>query len=158
MNSIQIVPCTNLELVLSRPGFPFSTRFRVRYSEIDGQKIVFNSRYLEYADVGLTEFWRWANLAELGPVWMEAEFNVVRAQLEYKRPFRFDDLVEAFVRVERLGNSSMTMRIDLCHAETGELHAEVEMVSVHLDLDTRRPQPIPDVVRARLLALGAGAA
>ena len=33
-----------------RPGFAFSTRFRVRYAEIDGQKVVFNSRYLEYAD------------------------------------------------------------------------------------------------------------
>ncbi|GAA0746046.1 acyl-CoA thioesterase [Sphingomonas sp. ABOLD] len=140
---------------MSRPGFPFSTRFRVRYSEIDGQKIVFNSRYLEYADVGLTEFWRWADLARLGPEWMEAEFNVVRAQVEYKRPFRFDDLVEVFVRVERLGNSSMTMRADLCHAETGDLHAEVELVSVHLDLDTRRPKPIPEAVRAALLAIGA---
>lgn len=142
---------------MSRPTFPFSTRFRVRYSEIDGQKIVFNSRYLEYADVGLTEFWRWADLAELGQEWTEAEFNVVRAQLEYKRPFRFDDLVEVFVRVERVGTSSMTMRVDLCHAETGDLHAEIEMVSVHLDLVTRRPQPIPDGVRARLLTLGAGA-
>jgi acyl-CoA thioester hydrolase len=139
---------------MSRPGFPFSTRFRVRYSEIDGQKIVFNSRYLEYADVGLTEFWRWADLARLGPEWLEAEFNVVRAQVAYKRAFRFDDLVEAFVRVERVGNSSMTMRIDLCDAETGELHAEVEMVSVHVDLAERRSRPIPDAVRAALLAIG----
>ena len=137
-----------------RPGFPFSTRFRVRYSEIDGQKIVFNSRYLEYADVGLTEFWRWADLAKLGPEWMEAEFNVVRAQVDYKRPFRFDDLVEAHVRVERVGTSSMTMRIDLCHAETGELHAEVEMISVHVDLAERRSKPIPEAVRAALLAIG----
>jgi acyl-CoA thioester hydrolase len=139
---------------MSRPGFPFSTRFRVRYSEIDGQKIVFNSRYLEYADVGLTEFWRWADLARLGPEWMEAEFNVVRAQVDYKRPFRFDDLVEAHVRVEHVGTSSMTMRIDLCQAETGDLHAEVEMVSVHVDLAERRSKPIPEAVRAALLAIG----
>lgn len=139
---------------MSRPGFPFSTRFRVRYSEIDGQKIVFNSRYLEYADVGLTEFWRWADLARLGPEWVEAEFNVVRAQVDYKRAFRFDDLVEAHVRVERVGTSSMTMRIDLCHAETGELHAEVEMVSVHVDLAERRSKLIPEAVRAALLAIG----
>ena len=30
---------------------PFSHRFRVRYSEVDPQAVVFNSRYLEYADV-----------------------------------------------------------------------------------------------------------
>ena len=139
---------------MSRPGFAFSTRFRVRYSEIDGQKIVFNSRYLEYADVGITEFWRWADLDDLGPEWLEAEFNVVRALVEFKKPFRYDDTVEAFVRVDRVGTSSMTMRVDLCHAETGELHAEIEIVSVHVDLEARRSLAIPKSVHERLAALG----
>jgi len=48
----------------------------------------------------------------------------------------------------------MTMRIDLCQAETGDLHAEVEMVSVHVDLAERRSKPIPEAVRAALLAIG----
>jgi acyl-CoA thioester hydrolase len=140
---------------MSRPGFPFSTRFRVRYSEIDGQKIVFNSRYLEYADVALSEFWRWADLSEIGPDWLDAEFNVVRSTIEYKQPFRLDDVIEAWVRIDRVGNSSMAHRIDLCHAETGQLHATVEIVSVHVDLAARRSVPIPDSIRGRLEALGA---
>lgn len=142
---------------MTRPGFQFSTRFRVRYSEIDGQKIVFNSRYLEYADVALTEFWRWANLAEIGTDWLDAEFNVAHAELDYKVPLRLDDMVEAFVRIERVGNSSMMQRIDLCHADTGVLHATVGIVSVHVNLQTRRPERIADSVRARLIALGAEA-
>ena len=133
--------------------FPFSTRFRVRYSEIDGQKIVFNSRYLEYADVALTEFWRWADLTEIGPDWLDAEFNVVRSTIEYKKPLRLDDMIEAFVRIDRIGSSSMTHRIDLCHADTGDLHATVEIVSVHVDLEARKSKPIPDSVRVRLEAL-----
>lgn len=139
--------------MMNKSGFAFSTRFRVRYSEIDGQKIVFNSRYLEYADVAITEFWRWANLAEIGTDWLDAEFNVVKATLDYKRPFRLDDLIEAFVRVERVGNSSMTMRVELCHAETGELHNVAEIISVHVDLKERRSAPIKDSVRERLAAL-----
>jgi acyl-CoA thioester hydrolase len=138
---------------MSRPGFPFSTRFRVRYSEIDGQKIVFNSRYLEYADVAITEFWRWADLGEIGPDWLDAEFNIVRATIDFKQSFRLDDMVEGWVRIERIGNSSMTHRIDLCHADTGDLHASVEMVSVHVDLTARRATPIPASVRGRLEAL-----
>lgn len=140
---------------MTRPGFPFSTQFRVRYSEIDGQKIVFNSRYLEYADVALTEFWRWADLTEIGPDWLDAEFNVVRSTIEYKKPLRLDDMVEAFVRIDRVGNSSMIHRIDLCHAETGELHATVEIVSVHVNLEARKSVPIPDSVKVRLEKLGA---
>lgn len=131
----------------------FSTRFRVRYSEIDGQKIVFNARYLEYADVALTEFWRWADLSDLGPEWAEAEFNVVRSTINYRKPLRFDDLVEAFVRIARIGTSSMTMAVELCHAETGALHAEVELVNVHVDLAGGSSKPIPESVRARLMAL-----
>lgn len=134
----------------TRPGFPFSTRFRVRYSEIDGQKIVFNSRYLEYGDVALTEFWRWANLADIGPDWLDAEFNVVKATVEFKKSLRFDDMVEAFVRVGRVGNSSLTMLVDLCNADSGDLHASVEIISAHVDLDARRSKPIPDNVRERL--------
>lgn len=137
----------------TRPGFRFSTRFRVRYSEIDGQKIVFNSRYLEYADVALSEFWRWANMAEIGPDWLDAEFNVVKATLDYKKPFRLDDMIEAFVRIERVGNSSLTHRIELCHADTGALHNIAEIVSVHVDLASRRSSPIKENVRERLLAL-----
>ncbi|RYD54696.1 MAG: acyl-CoA thioesterase [Sphingomonadales bacterium] len=138
---------------MTRPGFPFSTRFRVRYSEIDGQKIVFNSRYLEYGDVALTEFWRWANLADIGPDWLDAEFNVVKATVDYKRSFRFDDMVQAFVRVGRVGNSSLTMLVDLCHGDTAELHASIEIISAHVDLVARKSRPIPDNVRTRLTAL-----
>ncbi|RYY28213.1 MAG: acyl-CoA thioesterase [Sphingomonadales bacterium] len=135
---------------MTRPGFAFSTSFRVRYSEIDGQKIVFNSRYLEYADIALTEFWRWANLADIGPDWLDADFNIVRATLDYKRSFLFDDMVQAWVRIGRVGNSSLTMQIELCHAETGELHASIEMISAHVDLAARKSKPIPDSVRERL--------
>lgn len=138
---------------MTRPGFPFSTKFRVRYSEIDGQKIVFNSRYLEYGDVALTEFWRWADLKDIGPDWLDAEFNVVRATVDYKRSFRFDDMVEGFVRVGRVGSSSLTMQIDLCHAETGDLHASLEIISAHVDLAARKSKPIPDAVRERLALL-----
>ena len=139
---------------MTRPAFPFSTKFRVRYSEIDGQKIVFNSRYLEYADVAITEFWRWADLTEIGPDWLDAEFNVVRATVEYKSPLRLDDMIEAFVRIDRVGTSSMTHRIDLCHADTGALHASVEIVSVHVDLEARKSVAIPASVKQRLEALG----
>lgn len=136
-------------------GFPFSTKFRVRYAEIDGQKIVFNSRYLEYADVAITEFWRWADLREIGPDWLDAEFNVVRATVDYKLPLRLDDMVEAFVRIDRVGTSSMTHHIELRHADTGVLHTSIEMVSVHVDLKARKSAPIPESVKGRLLALGA---
>ena len=137
-----------------RPGFAFSTRFRVRYAEIDGQKIVFNSRYLEYADIAVTEFWEWTGIAEALPdVWPTTEFNVRRTEIDYLKPFRLGDTVEAFVRIEKLGTTSLTKRFELAHAETGELHTVITMVSVHVDLETGRPVALPDAIRTVLEAL-----
>jgi len=132
-----------------RPGFAFSTRFRVRYAEIDGQRIVFNSRYLEYADVAVTEFWEWTGIAEALP-------DVWPTEIDYLKPFRLGDTIEAFVRVEKLGTTSLTKRFELAHAETGELHTVITMVSVHVDLETGRPIPLPDAIRAVLESLPNG--
>ncbi|HEX8420707.1 MAG TPA: acyl-CoA thioesterase, partial [Sphingomonas sp.] len=112
-----------------RKGFSFSTRFRVRYAEIDGQKVVFNSRYLEYADVAVTDFWEWTGIdAALGAIWHHTEFHVRRSEIDYLKPFVLGDTIEASVRIERIGSSSITKRFELAHAETGELHTVITMV------------------------------
>jgi len=142
---------------MTRPGFAFSTRFRVRYAEIDGQKVVFNSRYLEYADVAVTEFWEWTGIeAALGEAWTETEFHVRRAEIDYLRPFALGDTIEAFVRIARIGTSSLTQRFELCHATTGALHTVIDMVIVNVHLPSGQPMPIVDPVRAFLEALPTG--
>lgn len=135
---------------MGREGFDFSTRLRVRYSEIDGQKVVFNSRYLEYADVALSEYWRWLKLSEL-PEWDGMEFHVARATVDFKAPFRYGDEIDAWTRTERIGNSSLTSRVELCHAETGALHTVIELVYVNVDLDAGTSAPVPSAVRRRML-------
>jgi len=132
-----------------RPGFAFSTRFRVRYAEIDGQKVVFNSRYLEYADVAATEYWEWTGIGKaLGAAWTETEFHIRRAEVDYLKPFLLGDTIEAFVRTSRIGRSSLTQRFELCHAETGVLHTVIDMVIVNVHLPTGQPAPIAEPIRA----------
>lgn len=140
-----------------RPGFAFSTRFRVRYAEIDGQRVVFNSRYLEYADVAVSEWWAWTGIAgALGELWRETEFHVRRAEVDYLKPFVWGDTVEAWVRLERIGGSSIAQAFELLHGETGELHARIELVVVNVHLPTGRPAPIAGEVRAFLEGVLAG--
>ena len=142
---------------MTRPGFTFSTRFKVRYAEIDGQKVVFNSRYLEYADVAVTEFWDWTGIGDaLGAAWHETEFHVRKAEVEYLKPYIYGDMIEAFVRIERLGTSSITKRFELCHAESGALHTIITMVSVNVHLPSGRPAPLAPELRAFLETLAAG--
>ena len=139
---------------MTRPGFAFSTRLRVRYAEIDGQKVVFNSRYLEYADAAVSEFWEWTGIRDaLGPVWTDSDFHVRRTEIDYLKPFTLGDTVEANVRIDRIGNSSLTQRFELAHATTGELHAVIAMVVVNVDLATGRSAPLSAEVREFLEGL-----
>lgn len=141
----------------SRPGFDFSTIIKVRYAEIDGQRIVYNSRYLEYADFAADEFWAWSGIAAIGPEWTEAEFHVRHTEIDYLKPFRIGDVVEVFVRIARIGTTSLTTRFELCHATTGEQHCAIEMVIVHVGEAGGRPAPLPERARAALAAMMAGA-
>lgn len=137
---------------MPRPGFAFSTAFKVRYAEIDGQRVVFNSRYLEYADVAVTEFWDWTGAADvLGDTWREMEFHVRRAAVDYLRPLMLGDTVNVSVRIERIA-SSLTKRFEIAN-QHGDLCTVIEMVSVNVHLPTGRPVPIEGTVRQFLDAL-----
>lgn len=144
----------------------FRYRFRVRYSEVDPQSVVFNSRYLEYADVVITEYWRDRALHFTGAGALE--FHVARAEVDFVAPIRADEIVEGRARTERLGNTSITTIIELHGASSLEplvpredaeapsaqrpddLRARIRLVHVHVDLENGRPMPLPAHVRERL--------
>lgn len=131
---------------------PFTHRFRVRYAEVDPQAVVFNSRYLEYADILVSEFFRDRRAHGL-PEGME--FHIRRAEVDYLRPIRSEELVEGRLAVERIGTTSMAMRIALHGVDDAapgsvadDLRAEILLVQVHVDLASGRSQAIPDSLRA----------
>lgn len=131
----------------------FSHEFRVRYAEVDPQSVVFNSRYLEYADLIITEFWREVGLHFSGEGALE--FHVVKAEVEFLQPIRADQMVEGRANTERLGNTSVTTRIELWGAganEDANLHAAITLVHVHVDLATGKSIPIPKAARTLLQA------
>lgn len=139
---------------MTRPGFSFSTSFRVRYSEIDGQRVVFNSRYLEYVDVAAFAYWEWTGATEvLGDGWRDTEFHVRHAEVDYLKPFVWGDEVEVSVRIERLGQSSLVLRYEMAEAKSGDLHATAIVSTVNIDLDTHRSKPIAGPLRQFIEAL-----
>jgi acyl-CoA thioester hydrolase len=141
---------------MARQDFAFAHRFRVRFSEVDPQSVVFNSRYLEYADLAIVEYWRALDLrpgTEACP-----EFHVGRATVSYRQPIRIDEEVDALVRVLRFGTASMAYLIELHGAGAEDLRAEIELIYVCVDLASGRSQPIPDDFKARFGVLEAAPA
>jgi len=138
-------------MTMTRDQFRFFHPFRVRYSEIDAQGVVFNAHYLTYYDTAVTEFLRalgydqYADAKQTG-----VDFHVVRSVVEYKAPIRFDQDIEVGVKVDRIGNSSVTFGLGIFPKGGDTLLATGEIVWVNTDQSTHRPVPILAATRQLL--------
>ena len=131
----------------------FVCELRVRYGECDPQGIVFNANYLLYFDTAFTELWReavgpWSQMGELG-----FDAVVAHAELDFRAPARFDDVIELHLRVERLGTTSITTSMQVRRGD--ELLVEARLRHVVLDAQTWRPAEIPAPVRDGLARFAA---
>jgi len=86
---------------------PFVHRVRVRYAEIDGQGVVFNAHWLTYFDDSCTRF---MDAIGFQSIWID-EFDVmlVKANLEWQGPARFDDWIDIAVQPVRIGTKSFDL-------------------------------------------------
>jgi acyl-CoA thioester hydrolase len=75
---------------------------------------------------------------------------VVETGCRYFRPLSFPDVIEAGLRVERLGSSSVRYELGLFRAGETDAAAAGHFVHVYVDRETRRSTPIPADVRAVL--------
>jgi len=137
-------------------GFAFCYRFRVRWSEVDPQNVVFNARYLDYGDLGITEYWRAVDFrgeGGAGPM----DFHVAHADVTYRKPIKADELIDIWCRIDRFGTTSMTVHMELHGADSqgDDLRAIIREVQVNVDLATHTPKPIPQGVRDRFTAFDA---
>lgn len=135
-------------VAMSRERFWFFHPFRVRYSEIDGQGVVFNAHYLTYFDTTITEYFRalgydqYADSQKTG-----VDFHVVKSVIEYKAPVRFDWELDVGARVARIGNSSLTFELAIFLKGGTEALVTGEIAWVYTDQASHRPVQIPHSIR-----------
>jgi acyl-CoA thioester hydrolase len=132
---------------------PFRYYVRVRYIECDAQKVVFNSRYSEYVDVGINEFLRALGVLQ-DFVTGDLDFQLVKQTVEWRAPARFDQVLELSISASRLGTTSFACLTEFRIAGDDRVIVTVETIYVLVDAHTLTKQPLPDALRA---ALGNGA-
>lgn len=133
---------------MTRGQFSFFHPFRIRYSEIDGQGVVFNAHYLTFYDTAITEYFRALGYDQYSDAKKTGmDFHVVKAVVEYKVPILFDAEIEVGARVARIGSSSMTFELAIFLKDRGDLMATGEVVWVNTDQSTHRPAPITPEIR-----------
>jgi acyl-CoA thioester hydrolase len=132
-----------------KPPFKMSARTRVGFSDTDAQGIVYYGRYNPYFDLARVEY-----LRELGLLQRDGggEFVMRANTVEYFAPAVFDDIVEVFARVARIGNTSITFEFAAYREPDDVLMVTASQTLVYVDLDERKKCPVPDEFKQTILA------
>ena len=130
-------------------------RLRVRWAEVDMQKIVFNAHYLMYFDTAITDYWRALALPyEEAMAQLGGELYVKKASVEYHGSARFDEQLAVGLRSERIGNSSMVFSGAIFRG--GQLLITCELVYVFADPVSQTSRPVPPELRRLVERFEAG--
>jgi len=135
---------------MRRPPFKFSARTRVGFSDTDAQGIVYYGRYNPYFDLARVEY-----LRALGLLHAErpGDFVMRANDVEYFAPAVFDDEIEVFVRVARVGRTSVTFAFAAYREPDDVLMVTAHQTLVYVDLVERKACPVPEDYREKVFEL-----
>ena len=133
---------------MAKSDFRFMTKIRVRWMECDGQGIVYNGAYLDYLEIGQAEYYRNLGFAiYIIPQSGYFDFVVVKSTQEFKAPAKVDEIIEVYVRVSNIGNTSLTLNLEIYAEGNDRLLTSIETVYVGYDTATESTRPVPDAIR-----------
>ncbi len=142
---------------MKRQDFRFFHRLRVRWAEVDMQKIVFNAHYLMYFDTAVADYWRALALPyEEAMHQLQGDLYVKKATVEFHASARMDESLDIALRCGRIGNSSMAFSGAIFRGE--ELLITCELIYVFADPVSQTSRPVPPPLRDILEGYEGGAA
>jgi acyl-CoA thioester hydrolase, YbgC/YbaW family len=125
----------------------FSARTRVGFSDTDAQGVVYYGRYNPYFDLARVEYLRSLDLLNrAGP----GDFVMRANDVEYFAPAVFDDEIEVYARISRIGSTSVTFEFEAYRARDELLMVTAHQTLVYVDLAERQKRPVPDEFRAKI--------
>lgn len=124
---------------------------RVRFTDVDSQRVVHNARYLDYfAEVRLEHLRRVAGVESTGESG-RPNFTVAEVTCRYKAPLRFRDELRLRCWTSEIRNRSFLLAYDIVKQESNEVVAEGSTAQVWLGTD-QKAATLPDEVRDALQA------
>jgi YbgC/YbaW family acyl-CoA thioester hydrolase len=139
----------------TRADFRFFHRLRVRWVEVDMQKIVFNGHYLMYFDTAVADYWRMLGLPyEEAMHQLGGDLYVKKATVEYFASARMDERLDVALRCARIGNSSMLFEGAIFRGDQRLIGGE--LLYVFADPATQTSRPVPPALREILTGFEAG--
>ena len=136
---------------MARADFCCVSRLRVRWAEVDMQKVVFNGHYLTYIDTAVADYWR-----AIGLPYPEGyvdrygtDLYLRKATVEYLGSARYDDELAVCCRVARLGRTSMTWQFEIHRGDDDAPLVTAELVYVNANPRDMKAAPLPEDLRVR---------
>ena len=102
----------------TRSNFVFQHRVRVRWSEVDGQGVVFNPNYFVYFDIAVTEYMRAVGFrypdefARTG-----CDMFAVQTGAQFRASAHYDEEIDIAVRALHVGHSSFSFELAISRGE-----------------------------------------
>ncbi len=141
----------------TRQDFRLFHRLRVRWAEVDMQKIVFNGHYLMYFDTAMADYWRALALPyEHTMHALGGDLYVKKASVEYHASARYDDQLDVGLKCQRIGTSSIQFMGAIFCGE--QLLITSELIYVYANPATQTSLPVPPRLRDIFLGFEAGEA
>ncbi len=129
---------------MQRADFRFTFPFRVRFSEVDKQGIVFNAHYLVYFDTAISEYFRALPFdVETKLIPKGTDVFMVKMQLEFFAPLHFDDEIDVGVRSRRVGRSSLTFELAVFQKGGDSALTTSEIIWVNAEPKEKKSAPWP---------------
>lgn len=128
----------------------FQTQIRVRFNHVDAAGIVFYPRYYEMLNQVVEEWFEQQLDSSFREITLEHNTGIPAASIntQFVNPSRLGDDLDFTLRVERVGNSSLHLKISAdCH---GQPRLTAQMVLVHVT--DHAASPIPNHLRNKMLA------
>jgi 4-hydroxybenzoyl-CoA thioesterase len=127
----------------------------VRFGHVDQARIVYYPHLFHFGHVAMEQTFRDA-LGISYPDLIAKErrgFPAVRIETDFMETVGYDETLKIAVSVTRVGTTSVTWRFDATRSSDGERAFRTVVTTVCVDMDTFRPTPVPDRLRAPLAAL-----
>src|SRR4051812_29186594 len=134
-----------------KPPFRYAALTRVWFSDTDAQGVVYHGRYMPYFDHSRVEYHRHLGLRG----GRDLDIAMRASTVEYVAPARFDDLLEVFIRMHRLGTTSVTFEHAAYRVEDDALMCTARQTLVFIDGE-RHKTPVPDEYRRAVEEFEAG--
>lgn len=127
---------------------------RIYFEDTDAGGIVYHANYLRYAERGRSEALRALGVPHGEMIALHGRMFVVRrAEIDYERPARLDDVLTVATRVARVGAARLVLDQAISRGEAPV--ARIGLTLACVDAATGRPARLPAPVRDALAAMRA---